>query len=198
MMTETNNNHPAGNYEQQISHLQQANDKLLHKYIAAVTDEKWSRALTSCILLLICFVPLGILGIIELHLKWSVVIAFWAWAVLAVVCELAYTYPLSKSRIAITPADKLRPTLLRFASFDRIVTTILLVLFVVLFIWVAFEVREALGFRILGYDLKEDITVPVFWFIIVLGVTCVISSILSTIQNTHDINKLVADIDELS
>ena len=196
-MAETINNYPSGSDEQKITRLQNSNEKLLHKYIAAATGSKWEILLLSCILSIIILIPLSLIGKSELNLKWPVIIAVWGWLILAMVCELAYTYPLSANHIAITPTEKLRPMLLRFNKNNWILTIVVLALLIPLFIWVAFEVRDAIAFRVLDYDFNERKSSVGFWAIIIYGIATVVLSIISTLHTTHKINKLVADIDEL-
>ena len=67
---------PSSDKQQQITHLKTINDKLLHKYVALVTDPKWSNALLGLLFGTIIFGPAGIFANFEFGLDWPVIIAF--------------------------------------------------------------------------------------------------------------------------
>lgn len=184
--------------QQQVDHLKEVNDKLLHKYVAEVTDDQWHQVLCFAPLCVILIVLLGITNL-EFGLNWSVIIAFGSCCICIFLCDIINAYPLSKDRITITPTHALRETLLKFSWRDRVSTAIYLPIIMGVFIWLAFELRHALNHHVLGMEIRDKICDLAFWGTILVGLICVLVSIIHTYFSTSGlINRLVADIDELN
>lgn len=184
---------------QRNKHLKEINDKLLHKYVAEVTDSIWDNTLWPVPLCVIAFIALGIIANIKIGLGWSVIIAFCAYWICVGVYEIFITYPLNKSSIAITPANALRQTLLHYCWRDRVAIAISLPIFIGLVIWLAFELRHSLYHHFLGFEIKDKIGDFAFWFTLIVAVPIIGAMIFSTFYETpKEINRLVADIDELN
>ena len=183
--------------QQQVNHLKVANDKLLHKYVAEVTDAHWSGILWPAPICIILVIPLGIIANQEFGLNWSVIIAFGACCFCVFLCDIINAYPLSKGNIIITPAYALRETLLKYGWRDRVTTAIYLPIILGVFIWLAFELRHTLNHHVLGLEIRDKISDLVFWATLLAGFISVIGSIIHTYYSTSRlINSLVADIDE--
>lgn len=183
--------------QQQVSHLKVVNDKLLHKYVAEVTDAEWRGALWIAPICIILIIPLGIIANLIIGLNWPVIIAFWACCFCTILCDIINAYPLSKGSIIITPAQALRETLLKFGWRDRVSTAIYLPIVLGVFIWLAFELRHTLNYHVLGLEIQDKISDFVFWGTLFGGFISVIGSIIQTYYSTSRlINSLVADIDE--
>jgi hypothetical protein len=184
---------------QQVGHLKVVNDKLLHKYVAEVTDARWRETLWLAPLYVIVFIPLGILANLKIGLNWPVIITFWACCFCTFLCDIINTYPLSKGSIIITPAHALRETLLKYGWRDRVSTAIYLPIVLGIFIWLAFELRHTLNYHVLGLEIQDKISDFVFWVTLFTGFIIVLGSIIQTYYSTSRlINRLVADIDDLN
>ena len=183
--------------QQQVDNLKEINDKLLHKYVAKVTDAQWNQILCAAPVCVILVVFLGILANQEFGLNWPVIIAVWTCCICTFLCDIINAYPLSKGCITITPAHALRETLLKYGWRDRVSTAIFLPIIMGVFIWLAFELRHALNYHFLGLEIRDKIGDLVFWGTLLVGFVSVLGAMINTFHSTSGlINSLVADIDD--
>ena len=185
--------------QQQVSNLKAANDKLIRKYVAEKMSSAWNNAVSSPVAIILIFVPLGIFANLEIHLRWPVIIAFWLCWLLFGMCDIFNAYPISKGSIIVTPANKLRQTLLNYCKRDRITTAICLPLLLGVFIWLAYELRLAFKYHFFSFEMSNTIANAAFWITIIIGIICALASLIVTYYVTpKKINELVAEIDELN
>lgn len=185
--------------EQQMSCMKTVNDKLLHKYVAEVTDAKWRYVVNSSTIPLIFFLLLGVFAYDKIGLSLPVIAVYCAFWLCSGVCDTIIAYPLSRSRIAKTPTAALRQTLLDFCWRDKVATAIRLPIFMGLSIWLAFELRHAFNYNIIGFEISNHTANVVFWAALIIPIVAIVDAVLNTYVFTpKKIDGLVREIDELS
>lgn len=179
--------------EQQITQLKSVNEKLLRKYIIVRT--KGYRGFPAFSLLLLY---LGVFLISVKGLNWSIIVSILFSLIIGLVYFIIIRLPLSKGNLSVTPIQKLKPTLLKYRKLDIIGTTIFLLIITATLIWLAIELYSIYTIRFWFIEIDNRVGKIAYQATILITLIIILSTIISTYQDSDDIGSLVADIDEFN
>jgi len=178
--------------------LRQLNDQLLHKYIISKTKYFWMNALTLGIFLFLFVLIGGFFANKYIGLQWPVIIVILVTILAGTITSLIYNYKLSESELGSMPIMNVRKRLQNHISYLRIGMYIGLIVVPILFVWLAFQVREALTVSFLSVTIDDTDASIFFYIILAIGFISTIAIVPDIISRISLMNSLIRDIDTYS